>query len=355
MIKRLLALSIALATIAPVGASADGGGVCVDNAAGAVPISDPSYGTGLVAYPSTDPTSLTVFAHGYGHKSGSWVQHMQRATEAGAVAVTMDYRGTYTDGDGNVRGWFVREGADDMVNVATEILTACTTIETVVLYGVSMGGNSSGLALTRGAMKPDGSMQPLFDYWVAAEPAANVIETYLEATAVGPANAFARQAAADIEQAFGGTLAEYPERYANATVVARAQDIAITGLRGAFVLHGIDDGLVPTNQGRELATALRAVNISTEYLTVARRNPTGDPDHEGGTTLTENAGKPLFDGLGLGQYPEPLAGHGTESSQTHIVIQTGLDIVLGLIAGTRSHEGNAEWLVDGETGTQRLV
>lgn len=355
MLKRALALALTLASIVPVGAHANGNGVCVDNDAGTVPIVDDSYGTGLIAYPSSAPTALVVFAHGYSHRSPSWIQHMQRTAEVGAIAVTMDYRGTYEDGDGNVRGWFVQEGADDMVNVATEILTACTTIERVVLYGVSMGGNASGLALTRGAMKPDDSQTPLFDFWVAAEPAANVIETYLEASALAPVNAFAALAVADIEAEFGGTITEQPEAYAAGAVVARVPDIALTGLQGAFVIHGFDDGLVPTNQGRELATALRGNNIQTEYLSVARRNPDGDADHEAGTTASENVGDPLFAGLGLGQYPEPLTGHGTESSQTHIVIQTGLDIVLGLVTGTRSHEGNAEWIVDGEAGTIRVL
>jgi hypothetical protein len=335
MLKRSLALLLTLIAVAPIGARA--------------------YGTGLIAYPEAEPTALAVFAHGYSHRSPSWARHMERTADAGAIAVTMDYRGTYVDGAGNIRGWFVQEGADDMVAVATEILTACTSIETVVLYGVSMGGNASGLALTRGAVRPNDPEMPLFDFWVAAEPAANVVETYLEASAVAPANAFAALAKADIEQAFGGTIAEQPQAYADAAVVARALDISRNGLRGAFVVHGLDDGLVPTNQGRELATALRAVNISTEYLTVARRNPDGDPNHEGGTTLTENVGSPLFAGLGLGQYPEPLAGHGSESSQTHIVIQTGLDLVLGLIAGTREHQGNAEWLVDGEAGSIRIA
>lgn len=355
MPKRVLALILSLAAIAPIGARAAGNGVCTDDDPGTVSISDAAYGTGLVAYPSSEPTALAVFAHGYGHRSPSWTQHMGRAANAGAIAVTMDYRGTHLDDAGNVRGWFVQEGADDMVAVTTELLVACPSIDTVVLYGVSMGGNSSGLALTRGATKPADDQLPLFDYWVAAEPAANVIETYVEASAVAPANAFATLAKADIEQAFGGTLAEQPLAYADAAVVARIPDISATGLRGAFVIHGLDDGLVPTNQGRELATALRAVNISTEYLTAARRNPDGDPNHEGGTTLTENAGTPLFTGLGLGQYPEPLAGHGSESSQTHIVIQTGLDIVLGLIDGTRTHEGNAEWIVDGELGLIRVA
>lgn len=355
MLKRVAALLLLAATIAPAGARAAGGGICTDADPGAVAISDPAYGTGKIAYPAADPTALAVFAHGYGHTSTSWVGHMQRAADAGAVAVTMDYRGTYTDGAGNVRGWFVQEGADDMIAVATEILAACPSIEKTILFGVSMGGASSGLALTRGAQKPDGSLVPLFDHWIAAEPAANVTETYLEATAVSPANAFAGLAKADIEQEMGGTLAERPEAYLAGTVVARARDIALTGLNGAYVIHGLDDGLVPHNQGRELATALRGVGIATEFLTVARRNATGNPDHEGGTTLTENVGKPLFAGIGLGQYPEPLAGHGTESSQTHIVIQTGLDIVLDLIAGTREHAGNAEWLVDGEAGTVRIA
>lgn len=349
MLKRSLCLSLLLATLVPAGARAALPG-CSDADASVCALSSGTYGTGKLTLPSGTPTSLAVFAHGYGHTSNSWVQHMQRTSDAGAVAVSMDYRGTYTDGDGNVRGWRVNEGADDMIAVSTEILIACPSITNVILYGVSMGGNSSGLALTRGAQKPDGSNTPLFNHWIAAEPAANVIETYLEASAVERAVPFAALAKEDIEKEFGGTLAEQPAAYLAGSVVARSQDI--DALESAYIIHGFDDGLVPYNQSRELAAGLRAHNIATEFYNVARRNPTGDPDHEGGTTLSENVGKPLFAGAGLGQYPEPLTGHGTESSQTHVVIQAGLNIVLDLVRGTRTFAGDAEFVIDEGTTTR---
>ena len=56
---------------------------------------------------------------------------------------------------------------------------------------------------------------------------------------------------------------------------------------------------------------------------VVRRGPDEDPDEN--TTISENVLGPT------GFWDEPLAGHGSEASQTHIVIQTGLGIVFALL------------------------
>ena len=131
--------------------------------------------------------------HGYGNTSNSWVCHLLDAAQNhNAVAVAMDYRGTGTAADH--RGWFVREGAEDSIFAAKYFLQKFPSIRNVEAFGISMGGNASGLAVAAGAKRP-GTNTPLFDYWVNVEGATSMVETYLEAQAVGATgSAFAKNA-----------------------------------------------------------------------------------------------------------------------------------------------------------------
>ena len=357
MLRRAIASTLTIVTIATLSApiAARASVLCSDDDPGVHPVARPlefADATGQVALPVAPPTDLVIMMHGYGHTSDSWVEHMKRTAARGAIAFATDYRGSFTDEDGNVRGWDVEAGAEESIAIAQLYLEECPTIQDVIVYGVSMGGNASGMLVASGATRADGS--PLVDYWVAAEPAANLLESYLEATAVEAAVPFAALVREDMERSLGGTPVDAPGTYLHHTVVLRADDIAASGVQGVAVVHGFDDGLVPYNQARELTGVLRLNGVATDMYNVARRNPDGDPDHEGGTTLSENVGDPLWAGLGLGHYPEPLAGHGTESSQTHIVIQTGLELVWDLMGGD-SLPADHEFLVDGESGTQQLL
>lgn len=193
---------------------------------------------GLYAVPDTTPDALVVFAHGYGHTSESWRQHIRDTVDGtDAIALAMDYRGTEitADPDGGLpssRGWQVAEGAADSIVAAQLFEASCPELDTIVIYGVSMGGNTSGLAVAAGATRSDG--QPLFDWWFDIEGATNVTETYQEARAVAlSGNEFAAHAQADIEREMGGTFEEVPDVYLERTVVNRAGDIAASGLRGA--------------------------------------------------------------------------------------------------------------------------
>jgi hypothetical protein len=56
---------------------------------------------------------------------------------------------------------------------------------------------------------------------VDVEGVANVIETYTEARAVAPGNAFAGQAQGDIEAETGGTLEQNPQPYLDRCVVCQ--------------------------------------------------------------------------------------------------------------------------------------
>ncbi|HEX9774979.1 MAG TPA: hypothetical protein VGB83_05295 [Actinomycetota bacterium] len=308
----------------------------------ATPLPTTAWGYGgRIAFPAEAPSALVVMMHGYGHTSSSWLGHLKEAAMAGAMAFALDYTGTYVDDDGNVRGWFVQEGADDSIGLAQNVLGSCSTIDTVILLGVSMGGNASGLAAAAGATRGDGS--PLFDYWIAAEPAANVIETYLEATAAEPTDPFIARAKADIEAEHGGTIADEPMSYAEGAVVLRTPDIAASGLQGIAVIHGLDDGLVPYDQAVELVAGLRANGAVTDFYTVARREPGGG--NADNTSLTRHAIGRIDE-----TYSSPVAGHATESSSSHIVMRTALDLMLAL-TGDGDGPSGANYVVDGEEGT----
>ncbi|HVL32458.1 MAG TPA: prolyl oligopeptidase family serine peptidase [Actinomycetota bacterium] len=343
--KKLMVLIVVLASAIAV-APARAESVCTDDIDAAMPF-DVFGVTGHVSKPAAEPTTLVVFGHGYRNRSDSWIAHLESASnERGAIAFATDYQGTGPAPDN--RGWRVKEGAKEMVDLSRALLAVCPSIQTVAVLGVSMGGNSTGLAVAAKAKRSDG--KPLFDYWVDIEGAANALETYLEASAIASGNAYAAGARDDIAQECGGTPSEKPDCYREITVVSRASDIANSGVKRVVLVHGLDDGLVPYNQSRELNTALRAEGVRTDMYTVLRRNPNGTPEDQGGTTITQNVADPLFGAAGQ-RYARPLAGHGWEGSSTHIVIKTGFDQLWRLIDGVGIASESREFLVDGEAGT----
>ena len=279
---------------------------------------DGGMATGKYALPKSDPTTLVVFGHGYGHKSDSWVQHMKdAAAEHGVLAVTMDYRGTYLDKDGILRGWFVKEGAEDMIAATHLFQDACSSIERTVLFGVSMGGNATGLAVARAADETNATGGPLFDYWFNIEGAVNVLETYAGASVLAPANAYAARAKADIEDEMGGkTFEQDPEGYADLAVVSHIEQIGEAGLKGVVMVHAIEDGLVPYNQSREFVPLLLSQGIPTEMYTVL-----GKGKGESGTTITGYSGN----------NGSPFAGHASEKSTTHLVMVTAFERLWSLV------------------------
>lgn len=288
-----------------------------------------SSATGHVAFPRKRPTGLAVFGHGYGHTSVSWVNHMREAARHGLIAVTMDYRGLQVfpddNGDGlpSSRGWNAMTGAEDLIAAALFYQSLCK-VETVTLLGVSMGGNMSGLALAlageRNIRRADGS--PLFDYWVNVEGATNLLETYALARGASGADAYAKNAQTDIEAETGGTFEQKPEEYRKRTVVARVDDVKASGITGAIVIHGMDDGLVPYNQSREITGLMREAGIPTEMITIGRK----DEDSERETTASGHVISRINK-----DYTSPLSGHASEKSTTHIVMQTAFDRLWALM------------------------
>lgn len=243
----------------------------------------------------------------------SWRGHVaDTAAKLGVIAVAPDYRKQVNDENAQPlptsRGWRVAEGAADSIAFANLFEARCKPTGLNVIYGVSMGGNTSGLALAAQPKDPQG--KPLFDYWVNVEGAANVTETYLGAKALAPANTFAANAAADIEEAFGGTLAEVPDVYAERTVVNRVDDIAASGVKGVVMVHGVADGLVTHDISRQLQLLLRAEGVPVDMTAFVTRSRDSEP----GTTI---------DGYVPTGQTSPFAGHASETSTTHDVGKAG--------------------------------
>lgn len=303
--------------------------------------------TGLYALPERKPTGLVIFDHGYGHTSWSWTLHMKEAADRGLIAVTPNYRGIQigpdSNGDGlpESRGWDVMAGAQDTVAAAQFFERRCKTIEKIIVFGVSMGGNTSGLAVAMAKDERRSNGKPLFDYWVNVEGAVNVIETYFSARVLAPVNEFAARAQEDIEREMGGTFEENPDEYESRAVVNRIGDIKASGVKGVVLIHGVDDGLVPYNQAREMASLLAANEIPYDMFTVGRESEETDGD----TTATGYVGGQLDE-----NYDSPLAGHASEKSRVHIVMTTAFEQLWGLFKGEQPGP-TGEYVVDGEEGT----
>ena len=73
--------------------------------------------------------------------------------------------------------------------------------------------------------------------------------------------------------------------------------------------------------------ALNAIGVPAHLYTVG-----GTGGGEDGTTASSLILGQIFDAAGQ-QYESPLAGHGWEGSDTHIVITTGFDRLYALMGG----------------------
>jgi acetyl esterase/lipase len=296
----------------------------------------------LYAQPAGKPRGIVVFDHGYSHTMYSWSEHIARtAATLGVIAIAPDYRGQVDSpaskpgGLPSSRGWQVAEGAEDSIAAVQLFDRMCGHNGTNVVYGVSMGGNTSGLVV---ASKPqDSNGKPLFDYWVAVEPAVNVTETYQGARALAGVNEFAANAQADIEREMGGPFESKAAVYADRTVVNRTEDIAASGIKGVVIAHGIVDGLVTHDESRQLQALLRAQDIPVNMAAFL----THSKNSEAGTTV---------DGYAPVPHDSPFAGHASETSTTQDVGVAGF----AALAKLYSKDGFTcgESLYDGSTGRE---
>jgi hypothetical protein len=277
--------------------------------------------TGYLALPA-DPgnaTVLVVVGHGYGHSAADWQNHLFEMAEHGAIAVAVDY--------GN---WQVRYGSFAILSAAHDLRASYPNLRTTVLFSVSMGAATGGYALA--------TAQPgTFAYWFDAEGATSMDETYVEANAVASQATIAEQTVSEIEIECGGTHPANAICLAEESTLPHAADIAAEGLQGAAIVHDVNDGLVPIDQGLEMHAALRAVGVPSTFTTVLRGN-----DSDLGTTATGYAGEPdVLD----------LAGHSDESSNTQMVIRTSLNLLDEYLDGLLVPGQSAPVVADSGLGT----
>jgi hypothetical protein len=226
-------------------------------------------------------------------------------------------------------GFPTLRGAYDTIAATEYALEKFPSIDTVYLFGVSMGGAVSGTAIVESAAISDDG-KALYDYWITAEGVSQLVETYGEAKAAAEAtgNATAMAAAAGIERDTGGTPAECPLAYQRRSPALHAAQMQLGGVQAATVIHPVNDGLVPHNQGREMAGALTTAGIATQFFTVVGIPEGQDP----GTTGTGTLGAGEADGT------LNLAGHGSEADATHPVMRTAFEQLRKMLDGQYNAE-----------------
>jgi acetyl esterase/lipase len=351
--RRLFALvaliALLMTGLAPAVLAGHGpGGRCTDQEDSVIPFTarvGKQRAAGRYALPPADPQGIVVFSHGYGHSSASWEHHLRRvANQLGVITIAMDGRdlrvvGTKASGVPDTRGWPVSSAAEDGIAATKLFQRACPQAATIVNYGVSMGGNTSGLMAAAKAKRADGAT-PLFDYWVDIEGATSMIETYAVARTLAPLNGTAAKAVEDIERETGGPIEEHREAYEARNVLTHVQDIAASGVKGVVIVQGVDDGLVPYDQSQEMHAALQAVGIPTQYFTVTLKTDESERETTATGTVLSNVDP---------TYRSPVAGHASEMSTTHIVSVTGFQRLAAIFEGAPPTCPSAH-VVDGQAG-----
>jgi hypothetical protein len=358
LLRRSLAVALLLGLLSPVVARAASpkASVCTDSTDEVHGIDTGRFGDagGQYALPPTTPDGLVVIFHGYGHTAGDWATYNldDIATANNVVALAMDYPGALdADGVKTDQTWQVKEGAE-VSNRAAEWFKAKCAPEHVIAYGVSMGGNASGLALA--------SSQGLYDYWFDIEGADNVVETYHEARALDRAsgNAFATAAQHGIEVEMGHgvgdgsptTFEQNPQAYLDHSNVYRVDDILASGIKGVVIVHAVDDGLVPYNQQREMQAAI-AGRVPVQFWTVGSAGRVNGQNAEEGRN---RAGDTTIDSYATSNIPgfpptAPLAGHSNENNEDARVSWLGFDRLHEFFLGVRP-DASGDFVYDEDTG-----
>jgi hypothetical protein len=196
----------------------------------------------------------------------------------------------------------------DASNAVARWLDARCHPATVVAYGVSMGGNASGLALA--AAGPG-----LYDRWFDIEGANNVVETY------NAARRWPRPTPSPMRRHTASSW-----RWAARSRIA-----------GVVMVHALDDGLVPYDQSREMQAALQTRGLPVQFWTV-------------GTCTSGCEKDTTIDGYASHAQGTPLAGHSNETVYESLVSNTGFDRLDALFQQGIEPTDSGEFVRDGQTG-----
>ena len=278
------------------------------------PPQDPTVPVAVLSYlPGTAPARLVVYCHGLNQDVRRvWVQHTEATVRPDTVAIASNYRD-------NER-FPVARGAHDTIAATLLALERFPTVETVYLFGVSMGGAVSATAITESmALSPEGAS--LYQHWIAPEPLSNLAEAWAEASVALP------QVAEDIADDAGGTPLTAPGAYQRRSGALNTGLMALGGLRTLTLTHAVNDGLVVYNQGRELATAAAASGIPTQLWTLLRVAPEQEPGTQLSGAITGFFGAPDPTG------PAGLSGHAWEGDPHHPIMRIAFEQLAALLDG----------------------
>jgi dipeptidyl aminopeptidase/acylaminoacyl peptidase len=280
---------------------------------------------GWLAYPATGtPTKLLVIGHGCCGKPDQSGTVSAYADAYGAVAVAMDYRGPGR--------WDVPKGYRDLIGATENLKARFPSISRTVIWGLSMGGETTGLAV---AARPD-----LFDYWVDS---FGVVDLFQEFAALGlypgvspNVNDTGNPTGSWIVEAAGGTPVTAPATYLTMSPAYHAD--TMHGIKRAYISHGIGDLIVQYSQSRLMYANLVANGIPVSLDTVVTRG--------GGVQ------GPFVPVAGIPTAPTPVA----PAAHDGAAIGYSAETVAALMSGGEPDSGTAfrEWVVDATTG-QRVA
>lgn len=256
----LLVLTLAVAcAVVPVTSGA--GSVAEERYTVAV---DGETASGWLAYPNaTTPHAMLVFGHGCCGTPDQSVFVRSYAAAFDAVVVAMDYRGAGR--------WDVMKGHRDLIAAAEDLEARFPSISRTVAWGLSMGGETTGMAV---AARPD-----LFDYWVDTAGVVDLIQQFATLGAYpGPGAIDPQQpfAGSWIAEECGGTPAEVPWEYLARSPLYSA--LSMRGVKHVYITHGIGDLIVSYTQARAMFERLAAAAIPVSlYTTVTGPGPALGP------------------------------------------------------------------------------
>jgi hypothetical protein len=273
----------------------------------------------FAALPKRKPRSLIVVAHGYSWTAASWKTKLRSmAKRDRAVAVAPEFRGLKfrpsVYGYPKSRGIPLHNAIADLNAYGRSYVRRCKSIKTVVLVGYSIGGIYSGNALMRHPKRPGGKRR-LFDYYVGMEAIEDVFGEFSLAKAIG-GDPFVKGAIDDAAEELGGTIDEKPAAYHRVSPIEHIKAIRKSRVRGVILVHGIDDGLVPYTQAKDMTKALRKGHVKTDLYTAYKRRPGDTPD----TTLSGRLGQESGN-----------TGHAADWATRHLVPATGLHVIRDLL------------------------
>ncbi|HLE97363.1 MAG TPA: prolyl oligopeptidase family serine peptidase [Candidatus Thermoplasmatota archaeon] len=209
---------------------------------------------GWVGVPANGTSDrLLVFAHGFGDDGAWFAEALAEAAEQGVLGVAMHYRG-------EVDAFKVRTGVNDTIAATLAMQRAHPAVERTVIYGVSMGGEVSGLAV---AAAPPGT----YDWWIDGVGVMDLATLWVTAPYFHEA----------IEAETGGTPTEVPGEYRARSPLFDVSGIAAQGLTRAYLVYGAADPVVPLEHAERMYKALVDARVPVTYYAVLTTRDWCDP------------------------------------------------------------------------------